>query len=341
VLYTTDASGLPLLSDKHQIYTELKNAYEDLRTSGGNPAEVNEALANWSAMGFKDEVENAFNVIATLETRSSSTAAGLEAASIQDERLRVSGELPFAPTYFAPLSALSRQTWMAAQVSFADLDHAVGDGTSSGPWKAYLANRVGQVSFDYAIIHCQRPWYTPAFYAADDWKVSPDGSLVSQGNGVDGELAAYVDAVYLVSVTNVTQQAPPPRRPPISPTIRVLESPGVSVARPIIARALVPTKALNTGISKAQLVTRTNSIAGNRLADGASEMQFTKLRLGAVRKLSTVDLSTRYAVAQAYLTGVRPAEPPTPPADTTIYVAGFGCTKVPFAPNPNVNYVWS
>lgn len=346
VLYTTDASGLPTPTDKHQIYTELKNAYEDLRNSGGSQAEIDEALANWSAMGFKDEVEHAFNVIATLQTHSTSTEADFEESSLDPRFLRVSGDLPFAPTYFAPLSALSRQTWLAARASFSELDDAVGEGAARGSWQAYRSNRSGEVSFDYAIVSCLRPWFTPALYKADDWKITPDGSLVSQGNGVDGELAAYVDAVYLVSVTNVTvDTTPPPPKPTHRPPIRILgTAAATSIEAPRLERLVVQPKALNLATSRVALSTRTDTSAGstsNRLNTGALDARFTAVHLGSVRKLNILDVNTRYTLAQAYLAGQRPPVVSTPAAETSVYVAGFGCSKIPFAPNPNANYVWS
>jgi hypothetical protein len=70
--------------------------------------------------------------------------------------------------------------------------------------------------------------------------------------------------------------------------------------------------------------------------------RFTALNLGEVKRVTTVDLNLRYTVAQGHLEGIAwtvptPAEETTP---TEIYVAGFGCEKIPFAPNPNVNYQW-
>ena len=101
-----------------------------------------------------------------------------------------------------------------------DLDSAVGNSPTSGKWKAYLANRAGEVLFDYIVINCLRPWYTPTLYQADDWKLSTEDTLVSKGNGTEGLLPAYVDAVYLVSVKNVIIPPPPPPPPP--PTNRAV-----------------------------------------------------------------------------------------------------------------------
>jgi hypothetical protein len=52
-------------------------------------------------------------------------------------------------------------------------------------------------------------------------------------------------------------------------------------------------------------------------------------------------VNNRHAVLQAYLAGTRWTPPTQPdPAPPQIYVVGFGCEKIPLAPNPNVNYRW-
>jgi hypothetical protein len=66
---------------------------------------------------------------------------------------------------------------------------------------------------------------------------------------------------------------------------------------------------------------------------------FRLVNLGEVRVVSADKLNRRYTVAREILERrvPTPVEEPTP---TQIYVAGFGCEKIPFAPNPNVNYHW-
>ena len=166
----------------------MENAYQDLQDGGGSPAEVAQAMANWMVLGFKQAVEDALEVITRLSSRSSRNLAQNERASLEPVRLPVRGELSFAPTYFAPISALARETWMEAKVPFEDLDHMVGNDPTSGKWKAYLANRVGEVVFNFIVLRCLRPWYTPALYRADDWRFSGRETLVSKGNGREGLL---------------------------------------------------------------------------------------------------------------------------------------------------------
>jgi hypothetical protein len=179
--------------------------------------------------------------------------------------------------------------------------------------------------------------------------------LVSRGNGTEGLLPAYVDAVYLVSVKNVTTKPKPPRPRPVGrPTLRP-----VGVATIVRAEILRPKslgdagpnmgvvkKAVNTPMSRRLVSTSSGSLPtrqlrGTQTATMATS-RFTALNLGQVRRVTSVELNHRYTVAQAYLEGIaRPA--PTPAEETTpseIYVVGFGCEKIPFAPNPNANYQW-
>jgi hypothetical protein len=79
---------------------------------------------------------------------------------------------------------------------------------------------------------------------------------------------------------------------------------------------------------------------GTALSSAASATRFSVLNPGVVRRLTAVDLTKRYVVAQEFLEGkIRPSAPA--PEAPKIYVAGFGCIKIPLAPNPNVNYSWS
>jgi hypothetical protein len=348
ILYTTDSSGQLAPSQELHLYEEMKRSYLDLQKSGGSQTELAQALANWMVLGYKQSVENAFEAIVRLSSRSSRDQAENERAILEPSRLPIRGDgLPFAATYFAPISAIARETWMEVTVSFEDLDGAVDNSPAYDKWRAYLANRIGEVSFNYAAISCLRPWYTPALYQADDWKLSTGGTLVSKGNGSDGLLPAYVDAVYLVSVKDVTVRAMPPPPPwpfwPPRPRPGGVLTTGVAEARLAQPKSLdhagparkgVVAKATNTarGLMPAQL-------PGTVLTSPASTGRFSALNSGAVRRLTAIDLTQRYTVAQEFLEGKIQPSVPAPEAPK-IYVAGFGCTKVPLAPNPNVNYSW-
>ena len=363
ILYTTDASGLSAPSQKLLLYEEMKNAYRDLEKSGGSSDEIAQAMANWVVLGHKQLIEDAFEVIGRLWGRSSRNQAQNEALLLNENPpgvgLRFYGDMEFAPTYFAPISAIARETWMEAKVSFTDLDRAVGNSPPNGKWKAYRANRTGEVLFDYVVLNCLRPWYTPALYQADDWKLNTDDTVVSKGNGTEGLLPAYVEAVYLVSVKNVTTNPkPPPPRPmewPRLPPGGATNVVRANLSQPILApkslgdtnpRMGVVKKAVNTAMAMRLVSTSSSSLPPRQLSSVPTSTtiasRFTALNLGQVRRLTAVDLNQRYTVVQAYLEGIAwtaptPAEEITP---SQIYAVGFGCQKIPFAPNPNVNYQW-
>ena len=348
ILYTTDAAGRLAPSDKLSLYAEMKNAYEDLEQSGGSEAELNQALADWMVRGHKQIIEDALETIVRLSRRSSRNQAENEKALLEPARLPIRGDgLTFGPTYFAPISAIARETWMEAKVSFNDLDGAVGNSPASGKWKAYLANRAGEVVFDYVVISCLRPWYTPTLYQADDWKLNIENTLVSKGNGTEGLLPAYVDAVYLVSVKNVTIKPIPQQPISTRPNLGGILATGLVVAQPFQLHSQPKTLGAagpRKGVVATKAINRSSEPMSSRLTDSVltstpTERRFSALRSGAVRRLTAIDLTQRYIVAQAFLAGELWSNLPKPD-EPKIYVAGFGCVKVPLAPNPNVNYTW-
>ena len=348
-LYTTDASGHLAPSRELQLYEEMKSAYQDVQQVGGSETEIAEALANWLVLGYKQSVEDALETIVRLSSRSSRNQAESEKAVLEPSRLPVRGDgLAFAATYFAPISAIVRETWLEAKVTFEQLDTAVGNSPAGQQWKAYRANRNGEVLFNYAAVSCLRPWYTPSLYQRDDWKLSTEGTFVSKGNGAEGLLPAYVDAVYLVSVKDVTVRAmsPPPPGLPRSPWPR----PGM-ILNPVVAEArLAQPKSLDSSGSPregvvAKAVTTASNLAlaqqsGTILRSTATAGSFTTLNLGLVRRVTAADLAQRYTVAHQVLEGQIQPSVPAPEAPQ-IYVSGFGCAKVPYAPNPNLSYTWS
>jgi hypothetical protein len=351
-LYTHDASGRASPSQTLLLYEEMRKAYEDLESSGADQAELAQAMADWIVLGSKQAVEDAIGTILRLAGRSSRGQVQDERALLEPSRLLLSGDMPFASTYFAPISAIVRQTWLEATVGFDDLARAVGSGPDSGRWQAYRANRDGEVVFDYVVLTCLRPWYTPALYGADDWRLGDAGPIVSQGNGTDGVLPAYVDAVYLASVKNVThrprqrpfQQATPrgPRPIDVMPVevLRPIAHPPTSPAgagrgQGVVRKPLTPTPA-NPRRWSATLAAP--PAAGPVLT--ADVEPAIAVRPGELRMLRAVAPEWRHTIVRDYLAG-RNQSATRPPEEFPIHVTGFGCQRVPFAPNPNPNYGWS
>lgn len=349
-LYKIDPDGRPSPYSTLLLYEEMKSAMQDLKDGGGSPVEVAQALANWIVIGFKLQVEDALEVIVRLSGRSSRNLAENERASLAPERLLVRGDLSFAPTYFAPISALARETWMEAKLSFDDIDSVVGSGPERAKWTAFRANRVGEVSFNYMVLRCLRPWYTAPLYRADDWKISGGDTRVSQGNGNEGLIPAYVDAVYLVSVKDVTTRPNRPRTPPLRlpplGDIRVAPMPVVRPAPGDIPQPAIPF--LRKAVGKLRPLAEPLVLdqvqptlqAGGALHLPIDDAHFTRARVGELRRVSVVDVGQRVALAQLFLEG-KPWFPPPAQVEPQIYVVGFGCEKIPFSPNPNLNYRWS
>ncbi len=376
VLFTADTSGRLLPSIKRVQFDEYRIAYQDLQRSFQNMQiagtssaqelqamadDVARALAEWLVAGFKNEVEAALQVINTLGSRSSLTQALNEASLLSQDPpgigLRFHGDMEFAGTYFAPISAIARETWMQAKVSFIDLDMAVGNSPGSSQWKAYLANRMGEVTFDYVVLNLIRPWYTPALYQRDDWRLRPVGTVVSSGNGSDGMMPAYVEALYLAAVKNVTNAPSPPIFRPFPQPVVIGRTPGIFEPQPgLVTRK--PLSVMATTLGERNLTELRTVAVRPRLPDVDVAVQHEEARFrtvsnvgirtfvatnaGQVGRLTRVDMYNRHAVLQAYLAGVAWKPPTQPdPAPPQIYVVGFGCEKILLAPNPNVNYRWT
>ncbi len=179
--------------------------------------------------------------------------------------------------------------------------------------------------------------------------------MVSKGNGTEGLLPAYVDTVYLVSVENVTTKPKPqpPRRPkqpnPVKQRkqwdrpILILGRKSLGDRGPSMG---VVKKAVNTPVravsaSSGALPTRQlrsvqkSTIAGGSIAGGLPNQAL----LGSGSLLLAPIYAQRILLAQAILQGTASATTEET-TSSEIYVAGFGCEKIPFAPNPNPNYTW-
>jgi hypothetical protein len=348
VLYTDDFG----LTPKYLLYREYGEAYQAVSRGGGSPSDIAQALSDWVILGSKHEVENALEDIVRLTSRSSRDSAQNEALSLNlyppGVGLRYYGEMEFAPTYFAPISALASETWLEATVSFSDLTLTVGDGPHRGKWNAFVGNRHGTVSFRYVVVSCIRPWWTPALYRADDWRLTGSNAVVSQGNGSVGLLPAYVNAVYLVSINHMTIQSAPaaPKPVPILPRPLPLDlirleaerkPPGIGTLLASGPRLGVATRAMPSAVPT--VVASTTALAVNRVAGTTPTATLDTLKVGKLRTLTRADLSLRYEFVRRYLAQPERRFTPTGPS-AQVYVAGFGCEEIPLAPNPNVNYQW-
>jgi len=358
ILYSTDTSGSPMPSQKYLLYLELQKVYQDLIQSGGSPEEIREAMANWIVQGYKQLIEDALEVIVRLGTRSSREQAEMERLSLSEAppgpALKYYSEMQYAPVYFSPVSAVERETWMSAKVSFTDLDQAVESSPQSGEWSTYRANRRGEILFDYVVLSCLRPWFTPALYRADDWRLGSSGLLASRGNGVDGILPGYVDTVYLACVRSVkiwTRRFPRKSVSGVSArpvSLSLQQVPGVSRSgsKGRIAKVGVVRQRNNlvhavTASGKGRRGTETRQVADVVLPAMAGG-GYRPLHSGLIKRLSATDTKRRYVLALSILENKDQEKPDAGEnfGPEKVYLVGFGCKKIPFAPNPNPHYQW-
>jgi hypothetical protein len=320
----------------YKRYEECRVAYNDLLESGAEAAELTRALAEWAVNG-KAEVEAALATLARLARRSTLPLADEQQALLDPAFLASTVDGSYAATEFAPLSAIRPATWLAAEVTFDDLERAIGGGPRE-KWTVWRAGRTGTLRFRFAALDLRRSWFSQAIYEADDWRLV--GEPVSAGDGIGGRLPAYVSSVYLAIVDEVRAnpkpkidtQTPPIFIPPHLPdrrlvTTRLTAGPALAVARPLAVSA------------RPRL-----GVSGTGSADRPAPPVVSRPNLAALRvnRLGVVSRPTRFVVAERLALAdvlARPGGTTTRPADAA-FVVGFGCTTLPPSPRPNPGYQW-
>jgi hypothetical protein len=319
VLYETGPGGRPQPSAAWQLYDELRIAYTALQEAGAPEVELTAAFADWVAIGSKQRIEVALATILRLAQRSSLPQAVQEQLALAPERLLATADGSYAPTSFAPLSALRLSSWLAAQTTLDELEQAIGKAAPRDRWTAWRAVRTGSVRFRYAALEVNRPWFTSTLYRADDWRL-PAGATVSGGDGTTGDLPAVVSVVYLARVDDVLTDPKPPQPRPLPLPIGGL------------GRLPMP----RAGVVNRPVAATPSARPPIPLAPATRAVGFTG------RPLRLTDVNLRLAVARHWL--ARRDNVPGPSVPTTndeIYVVGFGCTALPAAPRPSAAYQWT
>jgi len=340
ILYNIDRSP----SDKRILYDEMKISYDNVKSSGADEVEVQKAWSDWVVQGFKEEVENALLRINRLTNRSSVYQAQNENSSLTEPdglAFLHQGNTQFAPVYFTPISAVSKETWMEAEVSFNDLDAATSNSPYKSQWKSYRGVRRGKITFKYVVLECLRPWFTQSLYETDDWKLDNNNDIVSAGNGKDGIVPAYVSSAYLCSVESIK----------VASTINDMYKPTYTKNRLLNSKQKLSSSALriNTkvrSISGVKSKGNSNSILSSKLrpkitlGTGQLAIKYKPLnRGGKLRILTTIDLNKRHLLALQLLDNPN-VTINTNTTSNLNYIVGFGCSKIPASPNPNQDYEW-
>lgn len=341
VLYETGPEGAVTSSSAYRLYDEYRIAYGELLAAGASAEELQKLLADWSVLGQKVEVEAAVAAIGRLAQRSSIPTANAALTSLNPTLLLSTDDDSYAPTSFAPLSAIDPTTWLKAEATLEQLGQAVGDQSPRGKWDAWRGARTGMVRFSFTSLEIRRPWFDSDLYEADDWRLRSRGN-VSTGNGVDGELPAIVVSVYLVRLEDVRIAGNPPVSTPppvvVLPPNFVRTVPTEIRRHPSVATRIPPVRSLPKAVKQSPI--RLN--ASSALSGAERVLQLPTLHsrsavYGRVNLLTQVDAQRRLNLATAII-GTNPPQPPAEPAP--VYVVGFGCQALPASPQPNPQYLW-
>jgi len=353
-LYTNDErDGFPRPTTQYIIYQEMERSYNDSVNGGGTSIDIDKALSDWLVIGQKHKIEGALATLSRFANRSSSISAARDKIALMEDpqgpAIQFFEDRYFAPVYFAPISAIARETWLEAKVTFNELERVVTDNSLKTKWKAYRANRDGEITFEYVAIKCMRPWFDPLIYQADDWKFD-SATKASQGNGKDGKLPAIVSTVYVVGIKDVTTK---PRTSPVTiiPPIRTttLFTPLGKFRKP--NANFISTKGVVKGrVNKPLMENRKrndtlSTSVGPQVVRPVLTLDITSstvLQASLIRKIDAAHLNRRLLIAQALLELNTDSnqESVEETNESRAFVVGFGCDKIPFSPNPNPTYVW-
>lgn len=368
------ADGLSL-SPAHSLYCETRDIYIDLVAANAPSVEVQAAYDDWLTIGRKSEIEAARARRLSLTQAMSNALATQDLAKIEMALMASGADIPFAPTVFTPISAVSTQHWREAEVDFGALEQAIGADVPRRDWDAFRARRRGSVRFRYVSIELHRSWFTTAVYEADDWRLE-DGGSVATGDGRTGRLPAYVSHVHLARIIEIKIVAPQPQVPVVNPKPNVVQM--TSVIRPTATSATRPTvlsaavarpssrgvtavpRRPSAGTARAMLssprgvVARpstavlarpalSNRISGNARFSVLESKPHVKIgqpgQFAVMTKMSRVSAIEKLGFAQAVLASPRPTTTVTP-GDQTTYIVALGRAKLPVCPNPNPAYQW-
>ncbi len=343
LLYLTDELGFRTRSEQLVLYDEYKRALQDAETSGGTPSELHQAVTDWIALGHKLEIEAAMATMNRLTLRSSLTLAENEKNSLEAPdgiAFRHQSDRHFAPVYFSPISAVAKETWMEANVKLSDMDVAAGKTHYAGPWRGYRSKKEATVTFKYTVLDCSRSWFSTELYQADDWKLDEDHGLAAAGDGKNGKLPAYVHSVYLASVENVKVEKIRLRNPKPTGKIRLVEQ-RVAYAK---LNSLQGHKLRSAKIRRgAARYTSKAIVASKPVLQVARTAEFAKLSVGGhLQQLTAVARQNRFTITAQLLRGrgLPVVQPTGRTTNHPTYVVGYGCRRLPKAPDPNPHYEW-
>jgi hypothetical protein len=359
VLYVDDGANRLRPSPQFNSYLEMRSVVQALQDSGAAAELQQAALSDWLTLGFKNEVEQALADVTRLASRSSVVEAMSCRAQLEETMLLSAGDISYAPTSFYPLSAANAATWTLAEVTLDELSEGAARTFPASPVTLGSAS-AAKCRFAYTAIDTLRPWSLAQLLSRDDWKLSA-GELVSDGDGVNGTIPAYVQTIYAATIIGLSATPPPrPRWPTgsLEPLVRSGEL-RFNPSRRVVPKGIgTPVAPQNAKPADAPLGAGNAGgvLAGRVVLQPSAEvppfggMAQRSRDLALVRRfqvpLNRSEWLARLAIAQTGrpVTDGEPSPAPGEPATVDLSaganIVGFGCVPVPPAPRPNEQYQW-
>ena len=404
LLVTTDSNGVEVDSPVVVAYKQCRDAVIDAEqafkaaqlsaTNAGSADVLSEwqtvdapklreaidnANANWIAVGHKADVEAARATLAQCEARRPSatwntwrtlyTPPKADTPSI-DCITDPKDNFTFPPSGFTPAD-LVNQAWTPLQLSAAEIATLVSGAPQElrALFGDISASSITSISFEFRSAAVVRPWFSPAMFATRFWKFGDSTQLSDGAAPPVGLWPAYVSAVVFARNVQVTYAQAPTRPllatellhlavPPPPPPKRVVFNPAIlkasqfeimggkgsagAVSPAIKTIATKPVLSLKSSVSAVALSPAVAAAKPVAPVPAPIAPTSSLLRLNAAAYRIPIDhipIVVKPAPTPS-APAPAPSAPPAPP-DDSIAVLAFICNSVPKSPNPDPALTWT
>lgn len=310
VLYRQDEEGRRLPSDAALAYRSYRDRYlllqqdylaQQATASAGSAEQVqawhdlqqpalqrglDDALADWNALGYRDAVEQAQAQVGALGAKSPwqtlSEWKGRCNPDV-DTLTRASDQLRVYPTSYAPSNALDPGSWRRFELSGAEIDAALAEAPAE--LRARLGDDgdagIASLRFEFSSAALIRPWFSAEAFAARFWRFADASLLLSDGQSpAHGPCTAYPVAVVFARDIQVQRKPAAPAPSAAAPALgfdpgllRQLRLSPALIARPRLQLPpRVPAGAIGMRRRPVAVAERSAPVAATAIASAALRM---------------------------------------------------------------------
>lgn len=403
LLYRQDEEGRRLPTDAALAYRSYRDRYlllqqdylaQQATATAGDAAQVqawhdlqqpalqrglDDALADWAALGYRDAVEQAQAQVSALGAKSPWQTLSEWKGRCNpdmDTLTRASDQLQVYPTSYAPGNALEDGSWRRFELSGAEIDAALAEAPAEMRARLGAGGDTGIASlrFEFSSAALIRPWFSADAFAARFWRFADANRQLSDGQSpAQGLCTAYPVAVVFARDIQVQRKpsAPAPTAPNatlgfdpmllrqarLSPTRivrprllpRVPEGPIGIRRRPAIVIAPRGAPEMAAPAAAATLRMPLHTVAAPTLRPRIAIGRPAPVAAQPVAAQATLRRLRLDAYARdlrvAEVAPVAPTAPAVPaqaaaPRDDSIYILAFICRPLPRCPDPDPALAW-